>query len=57
MDKQDKRVRFLAKLPADLHHSLKVQAAQRGMHMNDLLIWILRYQIHRLETGQEENTP
>jgi predicted HicB family RNase H-like nuclease len=54
MDERDKRVRFMAKLPPDLHRRLKVAAAQRDMNMNDLLVWMLRYQLHRLETGQEE---
>lgn len=37
MDKQDERVRFLAKLPPDLHHRLKVAAAERSVNMNDLV--------------------
>jgi predicted HicB family RNase H-like nuclease len=38
MDKQDERVRFMAKLPPDLHHRLKVAAADRSVNMNDLVI-------------------
>jgi hypothetical protein len=37
MDKQDERVRFMAKLPPDLHHRLKVAAAERSVNMNDLI--------------------
>ncbi len=39
MDKQDdERVRFLAKLPPDLHRRLKIAAAEQGADMNALLI-------------------
>jgi hypothetical protein len=41
MDKQDERVRFMAKLPPDLHRWLKVKAAERGTDMNDLLVTAL----------------
>jgi predicted HicB family RNase H-like nuclease len=37
-DERDERVRFLAKLPPDLHRWLKVAAAQRGEDMNALLV-------------------
>lgn len=37
VDKQDERVRFLAKLPPDLHHQLKVAAAEHSKNMNDLV--------------------
>jgi hypothetical protein len=41
MDKQDdqaKRIRFLAKLPPELHRWLKIAAAERGVNMNDILV-------------------
>jgi hypothetical protein len=38
MDKRDKRVKFLAKLPPELHRWLKVTAAERGANMNDVLV-------------------
>jgi hypothetical protein len=38
MDKRDKRVKFLAKLPPDLHRWLKIAAAERGANMNDVLV-------------------
>jgi len=44
----------MAKLPADLHKRLKVAAAERDLSMNDLLVWVLRYQLFQIETGQEE---
>jgi predicted HicB family RNase H-like nuclease len=37
MDERDERVRFMAKLPPDLHHRLKVVAAQHSVNMNDLV--------------------
>ena len=41
MSKQDGRIRFLAKLPPDLHRRLKVAAAEQGTDMNALLIMAL----------------
>ena len=38
MDKQDERVKFLAKLPPDLHRWLKITSAETGLDMNDLLV-------------------
>jgi predicted HicB family RNase H-like nuclease len=38
MDERDERVRFMAKLPPDLHRWLKVSAAERGTDMNVILI-------------------
>jgi predicted HicB family RNase H-like nuclease len=38
MNERDERVKFMAKLPPDLHRWLKVHAAQRGEDMNALLI-------------------
>jgi predicted HicB family RNase H-like nuclease len=35
---QDKRVKFLARLPPELHRWLKVAAAERGTNMNDILV-------------------
>lgn len=46
MNKQDKAVKFMAKLPPDLHHWLKVAAAERSdlsVTMNDLLVQALEY--------------
>jgi hypothetical protein len=37
-DDQDKRVRFLAKLPPELHRWLKIAAAERGANMNEILV-------------------
>jgi predicted HicB family RNase H-like nuclease len=37
MDERDERVKFMAKLPPDLHHRLKVAAAERSANMNDLV--------------------
>jgi len=38
MSNQSKRVKFLAKLPPELHRWLKVAAAERGATMNDVLV-------------------
>lgn len=38
MDKQDKRVKFLAKIPPELHRWLKIAAAERGAGMNAILV-------------------
>jgi predicted HicB family RNase H-like nuclease len=38
MDNADKRVKFLAKLPPELHRWLKVAAAERGATMNEVLV-------------------
>ena len=46
MSKSDEPVKFMAKLPPDLHHWLKVAAAERSdlsVNMNDLLVQALRY--------------
>jgi hypothetical protein len=58
MDKQDKRVRFLAKLPPDLHHWLKVTSAESGENMNDLLISALETWRENLQAiwDAKENT-
>jgi HicB family len=37
MDERDERVKFMAKLPPELHHRLKVAAAERSVNMNDLI--------------------
>jgi hypothetical protein len=34
----DKRVKFMAKLPPDLHRWLKVAAAERGIDMNAIVV-------------------
>lgn len=49
MTKQDERVKFMAKLPPDLHRWLKVAAAQQGVDMNDLLV-------SALETKRQETS-
>jgi hypothetical protein len=38
MDKRDKRVKFMAKLPPELHRWLKIAAAERGVDMNAVLV-------------------
>jgi hypothetical protein len=38
MDKQDERIRFMAKLPPDLHRWLKITSAETGVDMNVLLV-------------------
>lgn len=55
MAKQDKRVKFLARLPADLHRKLKITAAERGMGMNDILVAALDSALMRLgKTASEK---
>jgi predicted HicB family RNase H-like nuclease len=51
MDKQDARVKFLAKLPPDLRHRLKVAAAQQSVDMNDLVCEAIREKLERTEKG------
>ena len=42
VSKQDERVKFMAKLPPELHRWLKIKAAERGVDMNDLIIAALQ---------------
>lgn len=56
-DKHDERVKFLAKLPPDLHHWLKVTSAESGENMNDLLVSALeawRENLQALWAGKKE---
>jgi predicted HicB family RNase H-like nuclease len=51
-DNQGERVRFMAKLPPDLHRWLKVAAAERGANMNDVLVAALDSARMRLGDGE-----
>ena len=42
VSKHDERVKFMAKLPPELHRWLKIKAAERGVDMNDLIIAALQ---------------
>ena len=52
MDKQDERVKFMAKLPSDLHHRLKIAAAERSVNMNDLICESVDAWLKERETGE-----
>jgi hypothetical protein len=54
MDKQDERVRFMAKLPPDLHRWLKITAAERGVDMNDLMVTALDHQRSGIARSRDE---
>jgi hypothetical protein len=58
MDKPRKDVKFLAKLPPDVHDWLKIATAERSdihMTMNRLLIEALRYYMTRPEDALDDN--
>jgi hypothetical protein len=48
-DAQDDRVRFMAKLPPDLHRWLKITSAESGENMNDIFVGALQNHREMLE--------
>jgi len=52
MDERDERVKFMAKLPPDLHHRLKVAAAERSVNMNDLVCDSIETHLAMLSMGK-----
>jgi hypothetical protein len=51
MANKDKRVKFMARIPPELHRWLKVEAAERGVNMNDVLVASLDSARMRLAAG------
>ena len=54
MANEDKRVKFLAKLPPDLHRWLKITSAESGEGMNDLLVSALEGWREHLKSAWDE---